>query len=229
MFTGIITEIGTIVATDSDATVSRNVHMTISAPQSVQGTALGGSIAVNGACLTVTSFGSDGSFTVDVMPESLRHTTLGELEPGSRVNLEPAITHSARLDGHIVQGHVDGVGTLESRNDGEAWTDLRFRLPEQLARYVASKGSVAVAGVSLTVTEVGPDWFGVSLIPTTLEHTILGDLREGSRVNIEVDVIAKYVERLLAAGATPTAALPTAPEVPAVQTPTADSLPGDDR
>jgi riboflavin synthase len=128
-----------------------------------------------------------------------------------------------------VQGHVDGVGTLESRNDGEAWTDLRFRLPEQLARYVASKGSVAVAGVSLTVTEVGPDWFGVSLIPTTLEHTILGDLREGSRVNIEVDVIAKYVERLLAAGATPTAALPTAPEVPAVQTPTADSLPGDDR
>lgn len=250
MFTGIIKEIGTV--TDSrlaDPEVpDGNVRITFHAPQSVVGTSLGDSIAVEGACLTVTDLSTPEHFSVDVMPESLRLTTLGRLGVGTRVNLEPAVSASARLDGHIVQGHVDGVATVRARNDGENWTDLTFDLPGQLARYVAQKGSVTVAGVSLTVTGVsalagrvstgafssgavstdavnadagdtGGDnpgsnsadpnnaatesaWFGVSLIPTTLAHTTLGALRVGDRVNIEVDVIAKYVERLLGADRT---------------------------
>jgi len=161
-----------------------------------QGTHLGESIAVDGVCLTVTS-SVDGGFGVDVMPESLARTTLGTLEIGSAVNLERAMRADGRLDGHLVQGHVDGTGVLLSRDPGARWDDLVIGLPRSLARYVAEKGSITVSGVSLTVTTVTPDSFGVSLIPTTLAATTLGRLVAGDKVNLEVDVIAKYVERLL--------------------------------
>lgn len=215
MFTGIIKEIGTVTGSHlTDAGVpDGNIRLTFHAPLSVRGTSLGDSIAVNGACLTVTDLSTPEHFSVDVMPESLRLTTLGTLRVGSTVNLETALPANARLDGHIVQGHVDGVARLEERVDGENWTDLRFSLPQDLSRYVAHKGSISVSGVSLTVTGVSvPEplmaqqatsnaarqpWFSVSLIPTTLAHTTLGSLSTGDRVNIEVDVIAKYVERLL--------------------------------
>jgi riboflavin synthase len=166
----------------------------------VSGTAPGDSIAVDGVCLTVVDV-SGTVFGVDVMPESLARTALGRLEVGGRVNLERAVRADGRLDGHLVQGHVDGVGTLLSRTPGERWDDLAFGCPPALARYVAEKGSIAVSGVSLTVTWVAPQSFGVSLIPTTLARTTLGGLGVGDEVNLEVDVIAKYVERLLGAAA----------------------------
>src|SRR5690606_39915750 len=139
--------------------------------------------------------------TADVMPESLRRAGLGGVVAGSPVNLERAVRADARLGGDVVQGHVDGVGALVSRSPGERWDDLWFSAPEGLTRYVAEKGSIAVSGVSLTVTHVDGGTFGVSLIPTTLEATILGGLDLGDRVNLEVDVLAKYVERLLVSGA----------------------------
>lgn len=203
MFTGIVEEVGEVLAIEH---TGEDARLRLRGPVVTEGVRLGDSIAVAGVCLTVTSLGGDaaggepdGTFTADVMPETLRRSTLGDLVRGDRVNLERAVRADGRLDGHLVQGHVDGVGELVSRTPGPRWDDLVLRLPAPLARYVAEKGSIAVSGVSLTVTGVGADTFGVSLIPTTLAATTLGDLRPGDRVNLEVDVVAKYVERLLAA------------------------------
>ncbi|MTG89232.1 riboflavin synthase [Cellulosimicrobium sp. BIT-GX5] len=200
MFTGIVEEIGRVRGIEFPDGAGRDAVLTVEGPLATSDAGLGDSIAVNGVCLTVTSLGGDGSFTADVMPESLRRTALGDLVAGSPVNLERAVRADARLGGHVVQGHVDGVGALVSRSPGERWDDLVFSAPEGLTRYVAEKGSIAVSGVSLTVTHVDEETFGVSLIPTTLEATILGGLTPGDRVNLEVDVLAKYVERLLVSG-----------------------------
>lgn len=193
MFTGIVEELGTVLAVDRTGPDAR---LTLRGPLVTSDTPVGGSIAVDGVCLTVTAVG-DGSFTVDAMPETMRRTALGSLEAGDTVNLERAVPVTGRLDGHIVQGHVDGVGEVLERHPGPRWDDIVVSLPPELARYVAEKGSIAVSGVSLTVTFVGPDRFGISLIPTTLEATTWGRLAVGDRVNLEVDVIAKYVERML--------------------------------
>lgn len=201
MFTGIVEEIGTVVALEphADAGGEGDARLVLHGPRVTEGTGLGDSIAVDGVCLTVTAI-EGAELSMDVMPETLRHSTLGSAVPGTRVNLERAVRADGRLDGHLVQGHVDGVGELLSRDPGPRWDDLVIGCPSDLARYVARKGSIAVDGVSLTVTTVGSDRFGVSLIPTTLAATTLGGLRPGDRVNLEVDVIAKYVERLLAGG-----------------------------
>ena len=201
MFTGIVEEIGTVREIAFPGGQESDAVLTVHGPLATSDAHLGDSIAVNGVCLTVTGVGQDGTFTADVMPESLRRTALGDLLAGSPVNLERAVRADTRLGGHIVQGHVDGVGELVSRTPGERWDDLVLAAPAGLTRYVAEKGSIAVAGVSLTVTAVTQTSFGVSLIPTTLEATVLGDLVPGDRVNIEVDVLAKYVERLLGARA----------------------------
>lgn len=203
MFTGIVEEIGKVRDIGFPGGEGEDAVLTVEGPRATSDAALGDSIAVNGVCLTVASLGGDGSFTADVMPESLRRTALGDLVAGSPVNLERAVRADARLGGHVVQGHVDGVGTLVSRDPGERWDDLVLSAPAGLTRYVAEKGSIAVSGVSLTVTHVGDETFGVSLIPTTLEATILGGLVPGDRVNLEVDVLAKYVERLLLSGVVP--------------------------
>ena len=195
MFTGIVEELGTVVSVEHRGVDSRIV---LDAAV-VEATPVGASIAVDGVCLTVTDV-AGSSFAVDVMPETLRRSTLGGLRAGDRVNLERAVRADGRLDGHIVQGHVDGVGKLAQRTPGPRWDDLVIELPAGLRRYVAEKGSIAVSGVSLTVTHVDGDRFGVSLIPTTLEMTTLGGLAVGNPVNLEVDVIAKYVERLLGDG-----------------------------
>lgn len=193
MFTGIVEEIGTVLAVERGP---GDVRLRVRGATVTDGTRLGDSIAVDGVCLTVTDLAGD-AFACDVMPESLDRSSLGGLLPGARVNLERAVRADGRLDGHLVQGHVDGVGVLVRRDPGARWDDLRFTAPRALLRYVAEKGSIAVSGVSLTVTGVDEDGFGVSLIPTTLAATTLGDLTVGDRVNLEVDVIAKYVERLL--------------------------------
>lgn len=200
MFTGIVEEVGTVVALDlaPDGSPDGDARMTVRGPLVTSDARHGDSIAVSGVCLTVAELPGDGTFVVDVMPESLRRTALGDLAPGAPVNLERAVRADARLGGHVVQGHVDGVGTVRRRDPGPRWDEVEIGLDPALARYVAEKGSVAVAGVSLTVTAVGDDWFGVSLIPTTLAETTLGGAAVGSRVNLEVDVLAKYVERLLA-------------------------------
>lgn len=195
MFTGIVEELGEILDIEhrGDSAV-----LVIRGPKVVADAHLGDSIAVNGVCLTV--IGVDGpSFGADVMAETLKRSTLGARQPGDRVNLERAVPAHGRLGGHIVQGHVDGTGVLLSRTPGPAWDRVRVGLPAELARYVAEKGSVTVDGVSLTVTAVGPDWFEVGLIPTTRAETTLGAAVQGDPVNLEVDVLAKYVERLLAA------------------------------
>lgn len=196
MFTGIVEEIGTVRGIEHLGTDAR---LTLHGPGVVPDLTPGASLAVAGVCLTATAFPGPGEVSVDVMPETLRRTTLGELAVGDRVNLERALPATGRLDGHLVQGHVDGVGRLVSRTPGERWDDLELELPAPLARYVAEKGSVALSGVSLTVTWVDGARFGVSLIPTTLAATTLGELAPGGAVNVEVDVVAKYVERLLGA------------------------------
>lgn len=216
MFTGIVEEVGTIVSitpgaapaggtsgtsgTAGTSAGGADVRLTVRGPLVTSDAALGDSIAVSGVCLTVADLPGDGAFTADVMPESLRRTSLGTLAAGDRVNLERAVRADGRLGGHVVQGHVDGVGTIVSRTPGPRWDDVVVRLPAELAGYVAEKGSITVSGVSLTVTHVGDDRFGVSLIPTTLAATTLGELAPGATVNLEVDVLAKYVERLLATG-----------------------------
>jgi riboflavin synthase len=192
MFTGIVEELGEVVAQEPGRLTVRGRLVT-------SDTGPGDSVAVNGVCLTVVTVAGD-EFTVDVMPETLARTGLGRLATGDPVNLERAATASTRLGGHLVQGHVDGVGTLRSRTPGAGWHDLRVSLPPELSRYLVEKGSVTVDGVSLTVVAVGADWFDVSLIPTTLERTTLGRRRVGELVNLEVDVIAKYVEKLVLAG-----------------------------
>ncbi|MCX2183998.1 riboflavin synthase [Streptomyces sp. SKN60] len=193
MFTGIVEELGEVVAVEQLEDASR---FRLRGPLVTEGAQHGDSIAVNGVCLTVVEFG-DGEFTADVMAETLKRSSLGALEVGSRVNLERPMAVGGRLGGHIVQGHVDGTGTILDREPSEHWEIVKVGLPAQLARYVVEKGSITVDGVSLTVVEVGDDWFTISLIPTTLALTTLGIKQSGDPVNLEVDVIAKYVERLL--------------------------------
>lgn len=194
MFTGLVEEIGTVAKLEPQDDALR---VTIAASTVLSDAALGASIAVNGVCLTVAELG-DRTFTADVMQESLNRTSLGGLGEGSRVNLERALAAGARLGGHIMQGHVDGTATLLDRTSSENWDVLRFSLPPELSHYVVEKGSIAVNGTSLTVSAVGDDWFEVSLIPTTLAETTHGELAVGDTVNLEVDVLAKYVERMLA-------------------------------
>lgn len=193
MFTGIIEQVGTISAVE---TLGDSARLTIDAPAILDGVALGDSIAVNGVCLTVAEHTAT-TFTADCMQETLDRSNLGELRVGSPVNLERAALVNARLDGHIVQGHVDATTTLTSRNSSEHWDVLRFALPPTLARYIVEKGSIAINGTSLTVSALGDDYFEVSLIPITLRDTIFGKLAVGGTVNLEVDVLAKYVERNL--------------------------------
>jgi riboflavin synthase len=203
MFTGIVEELGEVTAVERYAD---SAQLTIQA--SIDDASPGDSIAVNGVCLTVTTLhqGGDpaagrtgtGSFTADVMLETLSRSGLGALEPGARVNLERSVRLNDRLGGHLVQGHVDATGTVISRAPGEHWDVVRVGLPATISRYVVEKGSIAVDGVSLTVSALGDDWFEVSLIPETLKRTTLGTRQPGDVVNLEVDVIAKYVERLVA-------------------------------
>lgn len=200
MFTGIVEEVGTLVVREDQAEAAR---LEIRASRVLEDVALGDSIAVDGVCLTVTGV-RDGVWSTDVMAETLRRSSLGKVEAGSRVNLERAVTPGTRLGGHIVQGHIDGVGTVLTRTPAEHWEVVRVGLPTGLARYVVEKGSITVDGVSLTVSALSaatdPEpWFEVSLIPTTLRETTLGARAPGDPVNLEVDVIAKHVERLLEA------------------------------
>mgnify|MGYP003680971335 CR=1 FL=1 len=199
MFTGIIEELGEVVAVDRDVDAAR---LTVRGPLAVTGARIGDSIAVSGVCLTVVTAG-DESFTADVMAQTLAMSSLDTVEAGRRVNLERAAQVGDRLGGHIVQGHVDGTATLLSLTDGSAWRVLRFALSAGLAPLVVDKGSIAVDGVSLTVSSLSePDasehWFEVSLIPETLSVTSLGSLAIGAVVNIETDILARHVERMLA-------------------------------
>ncbi|MGW0702017.1 riboflavin synthase [Streptomyces sp. NPDC002867] len=195
MFTGIVEELGEVTAVENLGDASR---FRLRGPVVTEGAKHGDSIAVNGVCLTVVETG-DGEFTADVMAETLKRSSLGALTTGSRVNLERPMVADGRFGGHIVQGHVDGTGTIVERTPSEHWEIVKISLPAELARYVVEKGSITVDGVSLTVVEAGPDYFTISLIPTTLALTTLGVKQSGDPVNLEVDVIAKYVERLLGA------------------------------
>jgi riboflavin synthase len=196
MFTGIVEELGTVaeVVDQGDA-----IRLTVQAATVLEGTGLGDSISVNGCCLTVSELG-DGRWTADLMQETLDKTSLRGVAPGDRVNLERAVTVDKRLGGHIVQGHVDGVGTVLGRTPSEHWEVVEIALPGGLGRYLVEKGSITVDGVSLTVVEAGEASFTVSLIPETLARTTLGFRGPGDRVNLEADVIAKHVEKLLASG-----------------------------
>ena len=194
MFTGIVEELGEIVTIEQGAD---SAVLRVRGPLVVSDAAHGASISVNGVCLTVVEHDAE-SFSVDVMAETLSRSSLGELVPGSRVNLERAMSATNRFGGHIVQGHVDGTARILERTPGDRWEVVRFTLPPQVARYVVEKGSITVDGVSLTVSAVDDQSFSVSLIPTTLGLTTLGHKGVGEPVNLEVDVIAKYVERLLA-------------------------------
>lgn len=196
MFTGIVEELGEIAGlTHAEA----SARLRVRGPLVTSDARHGDSIAVNGVCLTVTDV-ADGHFTVDVIAETLNRSGLGALVPGARVNLERSVPAGGRLGGHIVQGHVDGTARVLAREPGDRWEDVWFELPAPLARYVAEKGAIAIDGVSLTVVAVEPGRFSVSLIPTTLEATTLGAARVGDTVNLEADVIAKYVERLTTSG-----------------------------
>ena len=201
MFTGIVEELGEVTAVEKLGDASR---FRLRGPVVTEGAKHGDSIAVNGVCLTVVDFG-DGEFTADVMAETLNRSSLGALQEGSRVNLERPMAVGDRLGGHIVQGHVDNVGTVLERKPSENWEIVKISLPADLTRYVVEKGSITVDGVSLTVVDAGPDYFTISLIPTTLALTTLGIKQPGDPVNLEVDVIAKYVERLLGPDAKETA------------------------
>ncbi|AMO61727.1 riboflavin synthase alpha chain [Mycolicibacterium phlei] len=194
MFTGIVEEVGEVVEKED---LGDSVRLAIRGPVVTSDARHGDSIAVNGVCLTVVDVRTDGAFTTDVMGETLSRSSLDGVRVGSRVNLERAAAVNSRLGGHIVQGHVDGTGHVIARTPSEHWEVVRIALPTSLSRYVVEKGSITVDGVSLTVSGIGHDWFEVSLIPTTLEMTTLGRAEVGTRVNLEVDVIAKYVERLL--------------------------------
>lgn len=199
MFTGLVSELGLIT------TITRgesSAVFTITAPQSVAGLAVGDSIAVNGVCLTATSLTAD-SFTADVMVQTLNLTSLSQLQVGSQVNLELAAKMDMRMGGHIVQGHVDGVATVLQLVPGEKWAQFDITVPENLMRYVVAQGSITLDGVSLTVgsLEDGPNLVTVWLIPETLVKTTLGGKKPGDLVNVEVDILAKYVERLMDKGA----------------------------
>jgi riboflavin synthase len=195
VFTGIVEELGEVTAVEHLGDASR---FRLRGPIVTENAKHGDSIAVNGVCLTVVET-AGGEFTADVMAETLKRSGLGALGAGSRVNLERPTAVGARLGGHIVQGHVDGTGMILERTPSEHWELVKVSLPAELARYVVQKGSITVDGVSLTVVEAGADHFTISLIPTTLALTTLGLKKPGDPVNLEVDVIAKYVERLLGA------------------------------
>ncbi|WP_134768329.1 riboflavin synthase [Nocardioides sp. 1609] len=194
MFTGIVEELGTIESVEDQGDA---IRVTVRAATVLEDAGLGDSISVNGCCLTVAER-TDTTWTADVMQETLDKTSLHGVRPGDRVNLERAVTAEKRLGGHIVQGHVDGVGEVLSRTPSEHWEVVEVSLPSELGRYLVDKGSIAVDGISLTVVEAGTDRFTVSLIPETLARTTLGTRQPGDRVNLEVDVLAKHVERLLA-------------------------------
>ena len=202
MFTGIVEDLGEVEAIDHQGDFAR-IYVRSSVVTS--DARPGDSICVSGVCLTVTSLiGSQpetgGSpptgFTADVMGETLRHSSLKSLSPGTKVNLERSVRLEDRLGGHLVQGHTDGTGTIQSRTSHADWDVVRVSLPASLARYVVHKGSITVDGVSLTVSGIDDDWFEISLIPETLKRTTLGTKQPGDEVNLEVDVIAKYVEKL---------------------------------
>ena len=196
MFTGIVEELGTVAGIEDQGDALR---LTVHSPHVLADAGLGDSISVNGCCLTVAERDGD-TWTADVMQETLDKTSLAGVQPGDRVNLERAVTPQTRLGGHIVQGHVDGVGTVASRTPSEHWEVVEISLPDGLGRYLVDKGSITVDGVSLTVVEAGDDSFTVSLIPETLARTTLGFRQAGDRVNLEADVLAKHVEKLLASG-----------------------------
>ena len=199
MFTGLITELGTVVAIERGES---SAIFTIKAPESVQGLSIGDSIAVNGTCLTATSLTAD-SFTADVMVQTLNLTSLSQVEAGSQVNLELAAKMDMRMGGHIVQGHVDGVATVLQLAPGEKWAQFDITVPAELMKYVVAQGSITLDGVSLTVGsfEDGSNLVTVWLIPETLAKTNLGGKKPGDLVNVEVDILAKYVERLMSKGA----------------------------
>ena len=200
MFTGIIEELGTIAAIENHAAGSK---ITIGASLVTSDVNNGDSISVNGVCLTAIN-ASAGSFAADVSPETLDRTTLGSLGVGSRVNLERALTPATRLGGHIVQGHVDGRGTFVSATqEGDFWT-VRIGFPPEMAKYLVYKGSVTVEGISLTIAALGKDYFDIAVIPKTWELTNFSTLKPGNAVNLEADVIAKYVERMMGAKCIPT-------------------------
>ncbi|GGB67907.1 riboflavin synthase subunit alpha [Knoellia flava TL1] len=215
MFTGIVEELGRV---DRVELGGESARLTLRGPLVTSDAVQGASIAVNGVCLTVVEHDvEEGWFTVDVMAETLARTDLGDLTAGAPVNLERAMAASARFGGHIVQGHVDGTATVVERVPGDRWEVVTFTLPPALARYVVEKGSITVDGVSLTVSDVTERTFSVSLIPTTLALTTLGSKAVGDTVNLEVDVLAKYVERLLA-GRTLPADLSTPADLPTTTT-----------
>jgi riboflavin synthase len=223
MFTGIIAEQGHVLSLRRQEAGGGSAILVLQAGSTLVGLEPGGSLAVNGVCLTATELDA-GTIAVDVMGETLARTTIGLLGPGDPVNLERCVPAGGRLDGHVVQGHVDGVGALLERENHGSWERLRFSVPAALARYIAEKGSIAVDGVSLTVTAVsaasaGEPWFEVGLIPTTLAETGLGTKSSGTKVNLEVDVLAKYTERLLAFApavtGTPAATAPATATAPA--------------
>ncbi|HUA42817.1 MAG TPA: riboflavin synthase [Streptosporangiaceae bacterium] len=198
MFTGIVEELGEVVGIEVSGDSAR---LTVRGPVVTGDASRGDSIAINGVCLTVTGTGN-GEFSADVMGETLGRSSLGVLTPGAPVNLERPLRSDGRLGGHIVQGHVDGTGAILARRPAAGWEVVRISIPRKLARYLVEKGSVAVDGISLTVSALGDSsgdhWFEVSLIPETLQRTTLGRKQHGEVVNLEVDMIAKYVERLLA-------------------------------
>ncbi|MFJ6946918.1 riboflavin synthase [Streptomyces wuyuanensis] len=193
MFTGIVEELGEVTAVED---LGDSCRFRLRGPVVTEGAGHGDSIAVNGVCLTVVDT-ADGEFTADVMAETLKRSSLGALGVGSRVNLERPMVADGRFGGHIVQGHVDGTGTIVERTPSENWEIVKVSLPAELSRYVVEKGSITIDGVSLTVVDAGRDHFTVSLIPTTLGLTTLGTKQAGDPVNLEVDIIAKYVERML--------------------------------
>ena len=193
MFTGIVEERGTVIAV---VTGAASAVLSVRGPTVTADLRPGDSVAVNGVCLTAVRVEAD-RFAADVMAETLARSSLGALSPGEAVNLERAVTPSTRLGGHLVQGHVDGVGVVLERIPGERWEAVRISLPAGLDRYIVEKGSIAVDGVSLTVVSVDQSAFTVGLIPATLEATTLGAAGPGSRLNLEVDVLAKYVEKML--------------------------------
>ncbi len=192
MFTGLVEEVGEVVALTK---LDDAVRIAVRAPLVTADARHGDSIAIDGVCLTVVD-NADGVFSADVMQETLDRSRLGSYVAGSRVNLERALAAGARMGGHIVQGHVDGVAQVVSRTPSENWEVVRITLPAGLARYVVEKGSITVNGTSLTVSAIGEDYFEVSLIPTTLSDTTAGSLATGEDVNIEVDIVAKYVEKM---------------------------------
>lgn len=193
MFTGIIEELGSVKAIE---TLPDAIRLTIEGPLVVSDVNRGDSISVSGACLTAVEH--DGtSFTADVMQETLKLTSLDGIKVGDPVNLERAMTAATRFGGHVVLGHVDGVGQVISREPSDNWEWVRISVPKELMKYVVLKGSITLDGISLTVNELGDDWVGLSLIPETLAVTTLGSKQPGAKVNVEVDVMAKHIERLM--------------------------------